>query len=334
MKNKKYLIWVVLSTLILIIIFIVGLIAGIYRISIGDFFKAIFTNDQSYDNIRNIVINLRIPRTIVALLTGIALSVSGLLYQEVFQNKLTSPDLLGVSNGSGFGAALAIILMLPTSVVSIFAFVIGIASVIISVSISKLFRGNSQTYLLLSGVIVSSIMSSLISFTKYISINDQQLASITFWLMGSFEKSNYNAVFTMIPVVTTLTILIFIIRWKVNVISIGRDFSITNGVNYDLYKYIIIVCATLLTAVTVCFSGTISWVGLIVPHTVRIISGRDPSKNIPLCITLGGGFMILVDIISRTFTTSEIPISAITGIFGGIMFIIMLITKRREINVN
>lgn len=333
-SRKIFISSIIISILLLILIFVTGLIVGIYEISIRDFFMAIFTSDEKYDGIRNIVVNLRIPRTITALLTGIALSISGLLYQEVFQNRLTSPDLLGVSNGSGFGASLAIVLVLPSAFVSIFAFLFGIFSVGLSIMISKLFRNNKETYLLLSGVIVSSIMSSLISFMKYTTINEQQLANITFWLMGSFEKSNYQSVIIMSPIVIVITTFIFIIRWKVNVVSMGRDFSLTKGINYDLYKYVIIGCATLLTSITVCFSGTISWVGLIIPHIVRLISGKNPSKNIPLCITFGGIFMILVDILSRSFTDDEIPLSAITGIFGAVVFIIILISKQRNINVS
>lgn len=333
-SKKYYILFLIISIILLLMIFTIGLIVGVYKISINDFFLAIFTSNSNYDGIRNILVNLRIPRTIVALLSGIALSVSGLLYQEVFQNRLTSPDLLGVSNGAGFGASLAIVMVLPNIFISIFAFVFGIFSVMLSVIISKLFKNNRETYLLLSGVIVSSIMSSLISFMKYATINEQQLANITFWLMGSFEKSNYQSVFTMLPIISVIILFIFLIRWKVNVISIGRDFSITKGVNYEMYKYLIIACATLLTSITVCFSGTISWVGLIIPHIVRLISGKNPSKNIPFCITLGGSFMIIVDILSRTFTDDEIPLSAITGIFGGIAFIAILISKQRSINVS
>lgn len=330
MKNKKTIIFLSASLLLFVIVFFLALMVGRYSISIGNFFKALFTNDPHFQTDRSVIITLRIPRTIVAGLTGIALSLSGLLYQETFQNKLTSPDLLGVSNGAGVGAALAIVIGLSSAFISVLAFAVGILTVMTTVLIAKFFRNGSSTILLLSGIIVGGLMSSLLSLIKYFAGNEVKLASITYWLMGSFANAKMETVYILLPTVAVSTIFLLSISWRINIVALGREEAQTKGINYTLYRYLIIGIATLLTASTVAFSGTISWIGLVIPHIVRLIVGRNTRKTIPLCITFGGIFMIVVDILSRTFTSEEIPLSAVTGLFGTIIFVIILFLKRRD----
>lgn len=332
--NKKTLLFLLLSVCSFIIVFMIALMVGKYNISIPDFFKSVFTSDEAYDTQRSILINLRLPRTIVAGLSGIALSLSGLLYQEIFQNKLTSPDLLGVSSGSAVGAAIAIILGLSAVTVSIFAFVMGIATVIITILISKLFKNGSSITLILAGIIVGGFMSAALSMVKYFADPTTTLATITYWLMGSFENSTMKIVYVMLPIVVISCMVLLILSWRINVVALGEEEAQTKGINYKVYRYLLIGIATLLTAITVAFNGTISWIGLVIPHVVRLISGRDTRRSIPLCITFGGVFMIIVDILSRTFTKSEIPLSAVTGLLGTVIFVTTLISKRRDYNEN
>jgi iron complex transport system permease protein len=305
---------------------------GIYSISIPDFVKAVFTNDEAYQTQRSIIINLRLPRTLVAALSGIGLSLSGLLYQEIFQNKLTSPDLLGVSSGAALGAASAITLGLSSIFVSVFAFLLGIETVLITILISKLFKNGSSITLILAGIIVGGFMSAALSLVKYFADPTTTLASITYWLMGSFENSTMKIVYVMLPIVVVSCVVLLVLSWRINIVALGQEEAQTKGINYKLYRYLIIGIATLLTACAVAFNGTISWVGLVIPHIVRLISGKDTRRSIPLCITFGGLFMIIVDIISRTFTKSEIPLSAITGLLGTVIFVVILLSKRREYN--
>ena len=330
MKKHKSLIFFLVSLLIFIVIFFVALMVGRYNIGFVDFFKALFTNDESLATERSVIINLRLPRTIMAGLTGIALSLSGLLYQETFQNKLTSPDLLGVSNGAGVGAAIAIVCGLSSGFISLFAFITGLVTVLLTVLVSKMFRNGSSTILLLSGIIIGGLMSSLLALVKYFAGDEVKLASITYWLMGSFQNATMNSVYILLPIVLICTIFLLIISWRINIVALGREEAQTKGLNYTFYRYLIIAIATLLTASTVAFSGTISWIGLVIPHIVRLLVGRNTKKTIPLCITFGGVFMIVVDILSRTFTSEEIPLSAVTGLFGTLIFIGILIMKRRE----
>lgn len=335
-KNKKNWatsVYFTLVSLTLVAVFILALTVGRYKISISDFFKMLFSQD-GYEIERSIVVNLRLPRTIIAALTGLALSVSGLLYQETFQNKLVSPDLLGVSSGAGVGAALAIVLGFSSIFVSIMAFVFGIITVLATMFVAKAFQNKSSMVLTLAGIIVGGCMGAVLSFIKYLADAETTLASITFWLMGSFENSIMNDVYILLPIVAICSIILFAIRYRVNIVALGREEAQSKGINYRAYRTLIIIIATLLTASSVAFAGTISWIGLVVPHIVRLMVGRDTKKTIPMCMLFGATFMIIADILSRVFTTAEIPLSAVTGFFGTIIFVVLLFIRRDTIREN
>lgn len=330
-KTGKTLLYLSLSLIVFVILFFVALMVGRFNMSIKDFFVAI-GGESGYDMQRSIVVNLRLPRTIIAALTGIALSVSGLLYQETFQNKLVSPDLLGVSSGAGVGAALAIVLGLSSYLVSLFAFITGLITVICTLFVAKIFRNKSSMILVLSGIIVGGCMSAILSFIKYLADAETTLASITFWLMGSFEDSLMTDVYILLPIVVVCTVVVLLLSWRINIVALGREEAQTRGINYKAYRIVIIAIATLLTASSVAFSGTISWIGLVVPHMVRLLVGRNTQRTIPLSIVFGASFMVIADMISRCFTSAEIPLSAVTGFFGTIIFVAILFVRRRTVN--
>ena len=316
------------GTVVFVIVFLSALIAGRYSISLPVFFKMLSCG-SGYQMERSIVLNLRLPRTIIASLTGIALSLSGLLYQETFQNKLVSPDLLGVSSGAGVGAALAILLGLSSALVSMFAFAFGIMTVALTLFIARVFRNKSSMILVLAGIIVGGLMSAVLSFIKYLADAETTLSSITYWLMGSFENSLMKDVWVLLPIVATCTVIVLLMSWRINIVALGREEAQTRGINYKVYRIAIIAISTLLTASSVAFAGTISWIGLVVPHIIRLIVGRETTKTVPLCIVFGATFMVLTDMFSRCFTASEIPISAVTGFFGTIIFIAILFVRRK-----
>ena len=328
--NKRTTLFLIISFLCFAVVFVIALMVGKYSISITDFFQAVFTNDEALATQRSVILKLRLPRTIIAGLTGIALSVSGLLYQEVFRNKLTSPDLLGVSSGAAVGASLAIILGLGSAFVSIFAFIVGVGTVLLTMLLSRLFKNGSSITLVLAGIIVGGFMSALLSIIKFMADPTTTLSSITYWLMGSFENSTMSYVWILLPVVVVCCVVLVILSWRINIVAMGKEQAQTKGVPYAVYRLLIIGMATLLTATSVAFSGTIGWIGLVIPHLVRTLVGIDTRRTIPLCITFGGVFMIIVDILSRSFTNQEIPLSAVTGVIGTIIFVIILITKRRD----
>jgi iron complex transport system permease protein len=328
--DKKTLILSVVLLIVLAFTFIIAIISGRYPISLNTFFEIIKGNRADYLVEVSIIKNLRIPRTIVAMLVGASLSLSGLIYQEVFRNKLVSPDFLGVSSGASVGAALAIILGLSAWFISIFAFVLGIASMLLTLFFANLINKQSPTILVLSGIVVSSLMSALISIIKYLAPSDIVLADITFWLMGSFANIKYDALVIMLPVVLIGTGTLFLLRWKINIIGQGRFEAQSQGLNYRKYLILVIVIATFLTATSVSLAGVISWVGLVVPHIVRFLVGKNTKHTIPLTILFGAIFTIIADVLSRSFTGSEIPLSAITGLLGTVIFGFTLYFNRRK----
>lgn len=332
--KKRTIIALAVSLVLFFVVFVIALMVGRYSMSPSDFFKAIFTADEVFETQRSVIVNLRLPRTLMAALVGVGLSLSGLLYQEIFQNKLTSPDLLGVSTGASVGAAIAIVLGLSSVFISVFAFIFGVITVFITVVISRVFRNNSSISLILSGIIVGGFMSGVLSLIKYFADPTTTLSQITYWLMGTFQNAKMTEVYILLPIVAAATIVLILISFKFNTIGLGQEEAQTKGINFKVYKLAIIGTATILTAVSVAFCGTIGWVGLVIPHLVRLVGGRDTRRSIPLCVVFGGIFMVFTDILSRTFADQELPLSAITCIIGTAIFIIIMFIKRRDFNVH
>lgn len=331
-KEKRKMLLVSLTSLaVLIVVFFLALLMGRYSVSLEAFWTVITGGNPANAIDKSVILTLRLPRTIVALLVGVALSLSGLVYQETFQNKLVSPDFLGVSTGAGFGATIAIVLGCTGLMISFTAFLFGILTMLITVFIAKMFRSQSQTTLLLSGIIVGGFMSAGISFIKFMADTDKQLGEIVYWLLGTFSKATIKDVWILLPIVAVCALVLYLIRWRINIVALGRSEATTLGLNYTFYRGLIIVISTLLTAAAVAYSGIVGWIGLIIPHLVRLLVGRDSKKTIPLTIMFGATFTIVCDIISRSFTASEIPLSAVTGFLGTPIFIAVLYARRKTI---
>lgn len=331
-SKRNYLILVLSTLILLIFVFFVAIFVGKYVIKPEYFFDALFNSSTQFTTERSVILNIRLPRTIIALLTGIGLSVSGLIYQDIFQNKLVSPDFLGVSSGASIGACAAILLGLGSVWICAFSFIFAIIAMVLTLIVSKIFKNTSPIVLLLSGIIVSGMMDSGIGLIKYLADTDNQLGEITNWLLGTFSKTTMNDVYVMTPIVIIIVSIIFVIRWRINVIALGRNEANSRGLNYKLYLIILIILITLLTASSVAFCGIVGWVGLVVPHISRLIVGRNTQRSIPFTCILGGLFMIICDILSRSFTFSEIPLSVVTGFLGTPIFVVVLATKGRGIH--
>lgn len=330
-ENSRAGIYTAISVIVFIAVFILALAIGRYSLTIQDVMDFFTGNLPHSSNQYKVIHDLRLPRTIIAALVGIGLSLSGLLYQETFQNKLVSPDFLGVTSGASVGAAMAILTGLTSFEISVFAFVTGIIAVGTTLTLSKAFQNRSPTILLLSGIIVGGLMSAILSIIKYMADPESTLSSITFWLMGSCEHSTMEDVAVLFPIVMICTTILITIRWRMNLVALGREEAQTKGLNYNFYRNIIIVMATLMTASSVAIVGTVGWIGLVIPHMTRLLVGRNTANTIPLTVAFGAVFMIIVDVLSRTFTDSEIPLSAITGLFGTVIFIIIIYFRRRSI---
>lgn len=271
-----------------------------------------------------VVVSLRLPRAFQGLLVGASLAASGACFQSLFRNPLVSSGMLGVSSGSGFGAALSILLFNNMFMTSAFSFVFGILAVILAYLAGKVSGGTPAITLVLGGTIIQSIFSALLSLLKYIADPYSELPQITFWLMGSLASTKTTELaFSVLPMGIGLAgMLLF--RWRLNVLSMGDREAKTLGLNVGLNKAFVIAFATLATAGAVCISGVIGWVGLVVPHMCRMVIGSDNKWLIPAAISIGGCFMVFVDTICRTITGAEIPIGIVTAIAGGPFFIYLL----------
>ena len=284
------------------------------------------------DMTQNVVMGLRVPRILASVIVGAALSMSGAAYQGIFKNPLVSPDFLGVSSGACIGAALAILFSLTTVFVSIFAFIGGIAAVGLTVSIPALIKNRSNLVLVLSGIIVGSALSSVFGFIKYIADPDTQLASITYWTMGSFSYIKLSELLVVMGIILVPAIVLILLSWWIDVLSLGESEARALGANVKLVRGLAIICATVLTAGSVCIAGTISWVGLIIPHFGRILVGPSNRRLIPLCALIGGLFMLLVDTLTRTIGAEEMPVSILTGVIGAPFYCYLLFRQRRVLS--
>jgi iron complex transport system permease protein len=312
-----------------IICLLVSLSVGRYPIPLAEVIGALthsahFNAGATAGVAHTIIWEIRLPRAILGAMVGASLAVSGAAFQGLFRNPLVSSGILGVSSGAGFGAALAILLFNTLVVAYPFALVFGIIAVVFSYLIGRLYQTTPAIMLVLGGVIVSSVFAALLSFIKYIADPYDQLPAIVFWLMGSLASARYRDIYMAgIPMIVGAAGLLAM-RWQINVLSMGDREAHTLGINTGLSKGIVIVCATIATAGAVCVSGIIGWIGLVIPHIGRMIIGNDNRILIPVCLSLGASFLILVDVLSRLITGAEIPLGILTALVGGPFFVYLL----------
>lgn len=329
-EKRKYSILLISLSIVLVISMFISLCIGRYSIKIGEIILYLFNksiNPTSY----NVIKYLRIPRILVSVCVGCALSLSGTIYQSLFNNKLVSPDLLGVSQGASVGACFAILLGLSSVMISIFAFLMGFIAVILSLLIAKIIKNKSNIVLILSGLAVGGLMTSLVGLMKYLADNEMKLAEMTYWLLGDLSGVKMTDFYILFPVLITFSIVTIIWSHKLNIVSLGYKEAKSLGVNYKLTMIVLIIIATALTAVSVSISGTISWIGLVIPNIVRLIVGSNNKKVIPVSMLLGSIFMVIVDTFARSISPNEIPLSIITGIIGTPLFIYAIYHRRKEL---
>ena len=291
----------------------------------------IFPIEQSWSmNMYNVVMNLRLPRMIAALLVGGALSLSGATYQGMFKNPLVSPDILGVSSGACVGAAGSILLGMNNVQIQVLAFLGGIAAVMMTTTIPRLMRKESTMAMVLAGVIVGGFMNSMIGLMKYIADVDTELADMTYWQLGSIAKVTYDSILATAPIILITGGVLIAMRWRINILSLGDDQAKTLGINLKRERGVAILCSTLLTASAVCLSGTIGWIGLVIPHLARMVVGNNNSRVLPVATLLSMGFLLIIDTMARTITGGELPLGILTGFVGAPFFTWLLIKQRME----
>lgn len=277
--------------------------------------------------------NIRFPRILMSFVVGSGLSISGVVFQALFRNPLAAPDILGVTAGSCFGAALAIMFFTQMTVgVQGFAFVFGSFAVSMAYLLASRSWDRSAAVLVISGIVVSAIFQAGLSMLMYIANPYDQLAKIIFWIMGSFNVSSWAKVQTTLPVVVTGSILISVFGWRLNVMTQQDEEALSLGVDIFKWRLFYIVVSTLMVASSVAAVGTIAWIGLIIPHVARYLVGTEHKRLVPAAGLLGGAFLLLMDTIARTFMASEIPISIVTSIFGA-PFLGYLVLNRGGIGI-
>jgi iron complex transport system permease protein len=274
--------------------------------------------------LQSVLIEIRLPRILAAALIGSALSASGSAYQAMFVNPLVSPSLLGVLAGASFGAALGIVYLKTWYAVQIATFLGGLLAVMISLGIARIYRVNTTIMLVLGGIISGALFSSLLSLVKYISDPYNQLPTIVNWLMGSLTLTDRTEVLRIsIPILVGLGLLTLLSR-HLNVLSMGDEEARALGVNVQAIRLVVILSATIISSLTVVVAGTISWVGLIVPHFTRMVTGPDNPRLMPTVILFGATYLIIVDDVSRMMFTFEIPIGIVTALLGIPCFALVL----------
>lgn len=322
-RNRKISVFTAILLIALpIIISIICLGFGRLSIPINEIIDYFKGNPISNQN-KLILANVRIPRIISAMLVGAALPLAGLIFQSYFSNPLATPDTLGVASGSSFGAALAILFGFNIFGIEISAFVFGLLTIVIT-GITGLKRDESKQTIILAGIIIGSLFQSLVSLVKFVADTDTVLPSITFFLMGSFQSIGKETLFVSVPIVVICILIIFLLRWRINLLTVDEEVVKTMGVNITLLRTIVIVAATVITAISIAMAGQVGWVGLIVPHFCRMLVGENHNKLVPFTISIGISFMVIIDTIARSMFAAEIPISVLTSLIGAPFFIYMI----------
>ena len=291
--------------------------------NLSDIVTSLFTPGQNAQ-MDTVVWSIRLPRIIMAVVIGAGLAVSGVSLQAMFGNPLVSAHTLGVSYSAGFGAALGILLFNNFFYIQIIAAVMGFIGMFMTYRMSRRKGQSSTLMLVLSGVIVGAVFEALTSLIKFVADPEQKLPAITYWLMGSMAGTSWQDVAKAVPLVLAAILILWLLRWRLNVISLRDDEAISMGINIKRTRLIIILTTTVIAAIMVSFCGVIGFVGLAVPHLMRMLCGNDHRILLPACFFGGGIFLLIIDTLARSATASEIPLSILTAIIGAPIFALLL----------
>jgi iron complex transport system permease protein len=319
--------------LILAAVAILSLVSGQMRIPPATIVRVLLSKiiplQSSWPaTLESVILDVRLPRLLAGMLIGCGLSISGASFQGLFRNPLVSPHILGVSAGAGFGAALAILIFNNIYMVQLFSFLFGLFAVWLTYVLSRTYRSTPVLMLVLAGIIVGALFSAATSLLKYIADPVNQMPSIMFWLLGSLNNASNRDIATVGPIILAGTTVLLLIRWRINLLTMGEEDARALGVDTAKIRGIIIICATLISAAAVCISGIIGWVGLVIPHIGRILVGADNKHLLPVSALIGAIYLILVDTIARATMETEIPIGILTAMIGAPVFAYLLKKSR------
>jgi len=280
------------------------------------------------DIVYNLVTRVRLPRIAAAMLIGANLAVTGATFQGIFRNPLVDSNILGVTSGAGFGAALMLLLVGDALEVQLAAFFFGLVAVMLAYSVSRLYHSAPLLVLTLVGILVGSFFSSLTSLLKYVADPLDTLPAITYWLMGGLTDVTLDDIPALAAISLLGMVVLWGVRWRLNVLSMGDNEALALGLNPTRLKLLIIICSTLMTAMAVSVGGVIGWVGLVIPHAARTLVGPDHQRLIPATMALGAVFLLLIDTMSRTLLPAEVPLGVFTGVVGVPLLLIILRVNR------
>ena len=314
----------------LLALFLLSFVVGRYGVPLGQVVRILLSGvlplEQTWtDNMAIAVLNVRLPRILLACLVGCGLSAAGTGYQTVFQNPMAAPDILGASSGACFGAALAILTGQSAVMITVFAFLASLLSVALVYLVGNHTRGNRVVNLLLAGIMVGSLFSACTSYIKLVADPTNQLPQITYWLMGSLSGTRMGTVKFAAVCMAVGLVPLLLLRWRMNLLTLSPDEARAMGVHTDRLRLAVILSSTVLTAAAVSVSGMIGWVGLVIPHLSRRIVGSDCRRLMPMACLFGAAFLLLVDNMARCLTATEIPIGILTAFVGAPFFIYLMV---------
>lgn len=306
---------------------IVCLGIGRYFISVPDTIRVLlspFTGASVDSTQLSVLFGVRLPRIVLAMFIGAGLAVSGAAFQGLFTNPLATPDTLGVASGASFGAAVALMFSKNLIAVQLFALVFGMCAIVMTTIISRQKGKSTIIMVVLSGMVVSSLFQAMVSLVKFVADPQDVLPSITYWLMGSLTGVSYASLMLGLPFIIAGILTIFFLRWRLNIMALSDDEARSLGVNVKRIRLMIMFAATFVTASCVSMCGQVGWVGLLVPHIARMLYGSNNKNVIPVSISFGAIFLLIIDTLARSATAAEIPISILTAVIGAPFFIGLL----------
>ncbi len=327
---------IAISTIFLVAVALVALAVGRYNVPLWHVVQILVGQvvpvpAEATATEQNVVLLVRLPRVLLALLVGGGLAIGGAALQAIFHNPLVSPDIIGVSAGASFGGALALLLGLGTFALITSSFAFGLVALATLFLITSGRGGTPLLMIVLGGVVTGSFFSALVALVTYLADPNTTLPAIVFWLLGSVATATFGKVaVALIPVVGGALVLLAL-RWRINVLSLGDDDAAALGIRPRPLRWVVLVSVALIVAGAVAVSGAVSWVGLVIPHLARMWVGPDHRVLLPVSFLLGAAYIMLVDTVARTATAGEIPLGVLTALIGAPVFFVLLRRNRDRI---
>lgn len=319
-----------------ITLFLLPIVIALVSIGIGRFsvdftttvqilLSQVFPIEQTWTEMEEtVVMQIRLPRIILAILIGAGLSIAGASFQGMFANPLVSADILGVASGAAFGASLGILLIGNGIAAQGLALVFGLLAIVFTNIIGGVGKKMPVFMLVLAGIVTTALFEALISLIKFVADPEEKLPAITYWLMGSLGTASYQDLWLAGPLIVIGGGILLAVRWRINLLTLPEDEARSLGISVGKLKWIVIFAATLVTAASVAVAGIVGWVGLIIPHVARMLVGNNNERVLPVSVALGGAYLLIIDTVARSVTATEIPLSILTAIIGAPFFAILL----------